>query len=109
MRTDSTDGKEPLAADIRTDHASVPEHRHELDTDQPVNEHTNSAEMASGSAKYLRYILFAFFVRRKTATVPGVPTLTYDRVLQYFTSSLPPPSQLPAYLGFQTTRQRPSQ
>ena len=52
--------------------------------------------MASGSARYLRYILFAFFVSDKLVAASCVPWLTFEKGLAilYFisTSSLPAPS-----------------
>lgn len=35
--------------------------------------------MASGSARYLRYILFAFFVSETLVTASCVPTLTFEK------------------------------
>jgi alpha 1,2-mannosyltransferase len=80
-----------------------------LEKDGRINEDTDSSEMASGSARYLRYILFAFFVSEKLVAAHWVSTLTCEKGLAvlYFisTSSLPTPS-LPG-IPDDTTRTKP--
>lgn len=57
-----TGGKEPFSGYTQTDKPVTSKERHPAHADQRIKKATQQADMATGSGRYLRYILFAFFV-----------------------------------------------